>query len=41
MTLTKGKTVIWRDENGDINEIKHFDGINVDNLESIPAFSSV
>lgn len=39
--MTKGIRVIWPDENGDIYEIEHFDGIDVDNLDSIPAFSSV
>lgn len=39
--MTKGIRVVWPDENGDINEIEYFDGIDVDNLDSIPAFSSV
>ena len=39
--MTKGIRVIWLDENGDIYEVEHFHGIDVDNLDSIPAFSSV
>ena len=39
--MTKGIRVIWPDENGDIDEIEYFCGIDVDNLDSIPAFSSV
>lgn len=39
--MTKGIRVIWPNENGDIDEIECFDGIDVDNLDSIPAFSSV
>ena len=39
--MTKGIRVIWPDERGDIIEIEYFDGIDVNNLDSIPAFSSV
>ena len=39
--MTKGIRVIWPDENGDIDEIEYFDAIDVDNLDSIRAFSSV
>ena len=39
--MTNGIKVIWPDEAGDIIEIEYFDGIDVDNLDSIPAFASV
>ena len=39
--MTDGIKVIWLDENGDIDEIEYFCGIDVDNLDCIPAFSSV
>lgn len=39
--MTKGIRVIWPDENGDIDEIEYFPGIDVDHLVTLPAFSSV
>ena len=39
--MTKGIKVFWPNEDGDIEEIEHFDEIDIDNLDSIPAFSSV
>lgn len=39
--MAKGIQVIWRDDAKAVFEIEYFDGIDVDNLDNIPAFSSV
>ena len=39
--MTKGIKVIWRDRRNRIDEIEYFRGIDVDDLDRIPAFSSV
>lgn len=39
--MTKGIQVVWPDANDRIDEIEYFGGIDVDNLDRIPAFSSV
>ena len=39
--MTRGIRVVWRDTNNRIDEIEYFSGIDVDNLDRIPAFSSV
>lgn len=39
--MTKGIRVIWPDEKGGIDEIEYFCGIDINNLDYIPTFSSV
>ena len=39
--MAKGIKVIWCDDAKAVFEIEYFDGIDVDNLDNIPAFSSV
>ena len=39
--MAKGIKVIWRDEAKAIFEVEYFDGIDVDDLDNIPPFSSV
>lgn len=39
--MTKGIKVIWLDENDRIDEIEYFCGIDIDDLHSIPEFTSV
>ena len=39
--MTKGIQVVWRNDNQRVHEIEYFSGIDVDNLDRIPAFSSV
>ena len=39
--MTKGIRVIWRDDNGKTDEIEYFCGIDVDQLDHIPAFATV
>ena len=39
--MTRGIRVIWPDENGKIDEIEYFCGIDVDNLDGIPPLVSV
>lgn len=39
--MTKGIEVIWRDDEGKVDEIEYFSGIDVDDLDNLPALSSV
>ena len=39
--MAKGIQVIWRDDDNAVFETEYFDGIDVDDLDNIPAFSSV
>ena len=39
--MAKGIQVIWRDDANTVFEIEYFDGIDVDDLDNIPAVSSV
>ena len=39
--MTKGIRIAWPDARNHVDEIEYFSGIDVDNLDRIPAFSSV
>ena len=39
--MTKGIQVIWLDDNNRVDEVEYFSGIDVENLDHIPTFSSV
>ena len=39
--MTKGVQVIWSDDNNRVAEVEYFNGIDVETLDRIPAFSSV